>query len=70
MPKLKTRKAIAKRFKLSKPKKCKKKKIIMRRSGQDHFNAKESGNVTRKKRRNVQISWKQHEAIRKALPYS
>lgn len=43
--KIKTRKAIAKRFKITK-----KKKIMARTAGQDHFNARESGNITRAKR--------------------
>ena len=70
MPKLKTRKTIAKRFKLTNPKKSKKKKILKRKSGQAHFNAKESGRIMRKKRRSTKISKKHHEAIKKALPYN
>ncbi len=46
MPKLKTRKAIAKRVKITG-----KGKVLRRRAGQSHFNAKESGKLIRKKRR-------------------
>ncbi len=45
MPKLKTKKAIAKRVK-----KTKKGKIKVRKAGQGHFNARESGKKTRGKR--------------------
>lgn len=43
---LKTNKSIAKRFKVTKNK-----KVLFRPSHQDHYNAKESGNKTRKKRK-------------------
>jgi len=45
MPKIKTRKSIAKRFKVTKNK-----KIIKRSTGQDHFNARESGKQKRSKK--------------------
>lgn len=48
--KLKTNKAVAKRFKLTK-----KKKIIKRTAGQDHFNAKERRKKTLNKRRDKKI---------------
>ena len=47
MPKLKTHKSISKRFKVTKGKK----KVIKKLAGQGHFNARESGNTTRGKRR-------------------
>lgn len=50
MPKLKTHKATAKRFK------NKKGKVMKRAAGQNHFNSKESGNKTRKKRRDKVLS--------------
>ena len=49
--KFKTRKTVSKRIKITK-----KGKVIARKTGQDHFNAKESGNVTRKKRKDNVIS--------------
>lgn len=54
MGKLKTRGAVAKRFKITKSGKVKKETC-----GQDHFNARETGNTKRNKRRN--------ETARKAL---
>ncbi len=48
---MKTKKTIAKRFKV-----LKNKKIRAKKAGRDHFNAKESGKITRKKRRDYQFS--------------
>ncbi len=48
MPKIKTHKATAKRFKLTGTKKLK-----QRKAGQDHFNARETGKTTRQKRRDI-----------------
>lgn len=42
----KTNKSIAKRFKITKNK-----KVLFRSMHQDHFNAKDSGNQTRRKRK-------------------
>lgn len=50
MPKIKTIKKIAKRFKLTKNG-----KVIQRKCGQDHFNSRERGNTTRNKRRDIEI---------------
>jgi len=49
--KTKTRKTIAKRFKITKTG-----KLLKRYGGQDHFNAREPGKVTRKKRRDKTVS--------------
>jgi ribosomal protein L35 len=51
MPKLKTHQSIAKRYKITK-----KGKVIKKKAGQDHFNARESGNITRAKRRPTEIA--------------
>jgi ribosomal protein L35 len=48
---MKTKQLIAKRIKITK-----KKKILHRTCGQDHFNARESSKITRNKRRDRQIS--------------
>jgi ribosomal protein L35 len=50
MPKIKTHKATAKRYIITKTGSVKK-----RKSGQDHFNSREDGNTGRNKRRNVTI---------------
>jgi len=60
MPKIKTIKKIAKRFKLTKNG-----KVIQRKCGQDHFNSRESGKTTRNKRRDIQIG--KNNAISKTL---
>ena len=72
MPKIKTHKATAKRFRISRPKKGsqKKKKIIMRRAGQDHFNANESGKKTRNKRRDISTAKTNLKNIKKLMPYA
>ncbi len=51
MPKLKTHKATAKRYKISK-----KGKIIKRKAGQNHFNARENGKTGRNKKSDVVVS--------------
>ena len=68
MPKLKTHKATVKRFRFSGAKKNKK-KIIRRKAGQDHFNARESGKVTMKKRRDVKAHKSTIKTIKTLTPY-
>ena len=48
--KLKTHKALAKRFKLTKNN-----KLIKRKAGQDHFNSRENGKTRRNKRSDVKV---------------
>lgn len=62
---LKTHKATAKRFKISK-----RGTILKKRAGQDHFNAREAGKVTRSKRRLQSMPKTEHKIIRQLLPYS
>jgi ribosomal protein L35 len=50
--KLKTHKTVSKRVKLTK-----RGKLLKRKGGQDHFNSRESGTVTRNKRRDLEV-WK------------
>ncbi|MCX6743857.1 MAG: 50S ribosomal protein L35 [Candidatus Parcubacteria bacterium] len=65
MPKIKTHQSIAKRFKISKTGKLMKKK-----AGQDHFNARERGSVTRAKRRPQQTSDRVARPLKHLIPYS
>ena len=51
MPKIKTHKATAKRFKVTKTE-----KIKQRKAGQAHFNSRESGTTKRNKRRDIDSS--------------
>jgi len=48
---MKTHNALTKRFKVTK-----KGKVLKRAAGQDHFNSRESGTVTRNKRRDRTMS--------------
>ncbi len=64
MPKIKTHKATAKRFKQTKTG-----KVLKRKAGQDHFNSRESGKTTRQKRRDVLVSKTQVKIIKALTPY-
>ena len=48
---MKTHKVVSKRIKLTKTG-----QLLRRAGGQDHFNSRESGNVTRAKRRDVPVN--------------
>lgn len=65
MPKIKTKKAIAKRFKITKNG-----KVIKRSTGQAHFNARATGNAKRNKRSDSLISAVTHKTIKKLMPYA
>jgi large subunit ribosomal protein L35 len=65
MPKIKTHKATAKRFVITKTNKLK-----QRKAGQDHFNARESGNTKRNKRRDIDTDKTQIKTIKKLMPYN
>jgi large subunit ribosomal protein L35 len=62
MAKHKTIKAIAKRFKATKNG-----KILKRKAGQNHLNAKESGNTTRKKRQDINLAKSDAKEILKLI---
>jgi large subunit ribosomal protein L35 len=63
MPKLKTHQATAKKFTITK-----RGKVMKRKAGQDHFNARESGKITRAKRRDVQLTSTHFKRIKQAMP--
>lgn len=63
MPKVKTHQGTAKRIK-----KTKTGKLISRKAGQDHFNSRESGKVTKNKRRDLVLS-KTHKKLVQVIPY-
>jgi len=65
MPKIKTHQSIAKRFKISKTG-----KLLKRKAGQDHFNAREKGSVTRAKRRTRNTSDTVARPLKHLIPYS
>lgn len=60
--KIKTKKAVAKRFKVTKNG-----KLVARTANQDHFNSRESGNKTRQKRSDKQISSGIKKSIKRQL---
>ena len=62
--KLKTKKLLKKRVKVTG-----KKKVLIRNGGQNHFNARESSKVTKNKRRDKQISSANMKNVKKLLPY-
>jgi len=59
MPKIKTRKAIAKRFRVTKSG-----SVMKKYCGQDHFNARNPGKITRKKRSDVELSPSFHKTVK------
>ncbi|MFP4514803.1 MAG: 50S ribosomal protein L35 [Parcubacteria group bacterium] len=65
MPKIKTHKATAKRFKVTGTG-----KIKQRKGGQDHFNSKESGKTTRQKRKDKDVYKGLVKTVKKLTPYS
>lgn len=64
MPKLKTPKALKKRVKITKGK-----KVIRRKTGQNHFNSKETGKKGREKKKDVRLFKADEKNVLKALPY-
>jgi len=62
MKKQKTIKSISKRFKTTK-----RGKILKRKCGQDHLNAKEPGKITRQKRKKLNLAKSSAKNIKKLL---
>ncbi len=65
MPKMKTRKSVRKRVRVTAQR-----KIMRRDIGQGHFNSRESGKITRRKRSDEVVFKTDAENILKNLPYS
>ena len=65
MPKIKTHKATVKRFIITK-----KGKTTLRKAGQDHFNARESGKTKRNKRRDISMDKSLQKTIKSLMPYN
>lgn len=63
--KLKTHKAVAKRLKLTKGG-----KLMKRHAGQDHFNSRDAGKITRKKRRDKSVSASYEKNLKKLMPFA
>ena len=64
MPKIKTKKSVSKRFKVTP-----RKKILRRASTQNHFNARNRGVETLAKRRDKTISPADRKDIKRLMPY-
>jgi len=62
--KIKSHQVAVKRFNITKNK-----KILKRYCGQDHFNARNPGKITRKKRRDTKISKSYQKILKKLIPY-
>jgi ribosomal protein L35 len=62
MPKRKTKKALVKRIKISKNK-----KVIRRKTGQNHYNSKETGKAGREKKRDLRLFKADEANVLKAL---
>lgn len=65
MPKIKTHKATAKRISIRKSG-----LLTKRKSGQDHFNARETGNTGREKRKDVTIGKTEVRTMKALMPYN
>ncbi|MFZ5364937.1 MAG: 50S ribosomal protein L35 [Patescibacteria group bacterium] len=65
MGKMKTTQAVNKRIKITKNK-----KVIARRSGQDHFNTRDTGKQVRLKRSDIQMSKTVNKLLKQAMPYN
>lgn len=63
MPKIKTKKSVAKKVKISG-----RKKVLRRYTKQNHFNSRETGKFKRKKRRDLRLFSSDEKNILRALP--
>lgn len=63
--KQKTSKTVSKRFK-----KTKSGKLLKRKGGQGHFNSRESGKVTRNKRRDLEVAAVYVRSIKALMPHA
>jgi large subunit ribosomal protein L35 len=65
MSKLKTHKTISKRIKITKSG-----KLLKRHGGQDHFNSRNPGKITRKKRRDQSVAAVYVKNIKGLMPHN
>ena len=63
MAKQKTHKALASRIKITKTG-----KVLKRYAGQNHFNSRDKGKISRKKRRDITLSSTNRKAIKDLIP--
>jgi len=65
MPKLKTNKSVAKKVRVTR-----RKKVIRRKTNQNHFNSKDSGKVGQRKRMDESLFKTDAQNVLKSLPYN
>lgn len=65
MPKLKTKKAVAKKVRVTAGK-----KLIRRHTKQSHLNAKQTGKFRRKKRSDLRLFKTEEKNMMRGIPYS
>jgi ribosomal protein L35 len=65
MPKKKTRKALVKKIKITKNK-----KVLRRKTGQNHYNSKETGRVGREKKKSIRLAVPDEKNVLKELSYN
>ena len=65
MPKLKTKKSVIKKFQITKNK-----KVLRRKTGQNHYNSKETGAEGRHKKKDLRLFKADEQNVLKALPYN
>lgn len=63
--KLKTKKTVAKRIQITATG-----KLLKRKGGQDHFNSRESGKVSRNKRRDISVSKRYVRNLMSLMPHA
>lgn len=64
MPKLKTNKSVVKKVRLTK-----KRKVMRRKTSQNHYNSKDNGQEGRVKRNDIRLFKTDEANVLKALPY-
>lgn len=65
MPKIKTKKSASKKFKITG-----RKKVTRRKTGQGHYNSKETGKEGRMKKGDVRLFRADEKNVLRALPYT
>lgn len=65
MPKMKTKKAVAKKIRVTK-----KRKALRRHTSQNHYNSKETGKFRRGKRKDLRLFKADEKNVLAALPYN
>ncbi len=65
MPKLKTKKSVSKKVRITAGK-----KVLRRYTKQNHFNSRETGKFKRLKRKEVRLDKSNEKNVLKALPYN